>query len=607
MEKSRKGERRITLGQVAGRYLNAVWPERWWTLAAVVFWAAGLGITIIIPLYYKEFIDILTKSTPGPDSVPSLLHIIVIVVCLNLVMWAFYRLSTVAAIHFESRTIQALRNEAFEYLLDHSYIFFANHFAGALVQKVNRYANAFDSIAEHLLWDFTQVIVRLAGVTVGLWFFSQKLALLMLAGGCAMIIVHIIAAFWKIRYDLRKAAQDTVVTATLADAITNHTTIQSFAQNFFEFRLFHAATLSLRRLTVSSWSVSAIIEALQHGLLIVTELSLLYFGVLYWQAGLITVGTFVLMHTYYVQMADTLWNFGRVIRGIYQNVADGKEMVEILATPHDVVDAPHAKKLAVTHGEVRFDNALFYYHAGRSVLDRINLAIRPGERVGLVGPSGAGKSTLVKLLFRFYDLAGGKITIDGQDISTVTQESLRGQVSLVPQDPILFHRTLMDNIRYGRQGATDAEVIHAAKLAHCHEFIEALPAKYQTFVGERGIKLSGGERQRVAIARAILKNAPILVLDEATSSLDSHSEMLIQDALDVLMKGKTTIVIAHRLSTIRKMDRILVMNEGKILEEGTHEGLIRKRSGLYKKLWSLQAGGFIPDDAPVEEKKEEVI
>ncbi len=221
--------------------------------------------------------------------------------------------------------------------------------------------------------------------------------------------------------------------------------------------------------------------------------------------------------------------------------------------------------------------------------------IAPGEKIALVGPSGAGKSTITKLLLRLYDINSGAIEIDGQNIAEVTQESLRNAIAFVPQEPVLFHRTLMENIRYGRRDATDAEVIDAAKKAHCHEFIAALPEGYNTYVGERGIKLSGGERQRVAIARAILKDAPILVLDEATSSLDSESEHLIQDALEVLMRGKTVIVIAHRLSTIMKMDRIVVLEGGQVVAEGTHEELLQQ-GGLYHKLWSIQAGGFIVDE-----------
>jgi ATP-binding cassette subfamily B protein len=266
-------------------------------------------------------------------------------------------------------------------------------------------------------------------------------------------------------------------------------------------------------------------------------------------------------------------------------------MVEILETPHEIVDKVGAKDLGVDKGEVEFKDVHFAFNENKDVFSGINLDIKGGEKVALIGPSGAGKSTTVKLLLRLYDLKFGSILIE--DIKEVTQESLHRNISLVPQDPILFHRSLMENIRYGREGASDEEVAEAARLAHCAEFIESLPLKYETLVGERGIKLSGGERQRIAIARAILKNAPILILDEATSSLDSHSESLIQDALGKLMENKTSIVIAHRLSTIRKMDRVIVIDDGRVSEQGSHDELLKNEDGLYKKLWNLQAGGFL--------------
>ncbi|MCX6742753.1 MAG: ATP-binding cassette domain-containing protein, partial [Candidatus Parcubacteria bacterium] len=254
-------------------------------------------------------------------------------------------------------------------------------------------------------------------------------------------------------------------------------------------------------------------------------------------------------------------------------------------TPHEIQDVPEAKDLEVTAGKIEYQEASFNYNETRSVLKKFNLVIKPGEKIALIGPSGAGKTTIVRLLLRLYDLTSGKILIDNQNIARVTQESLWHNISLVPQDPILFHRSLMENIRYGNFKASEKEILKAAKLAHCHEFISKLSDGYNTYVGERGIKLSGGERQRVAIARAILHNTPILILDEATSSLDSESEMLIQKALDELMKNKTVIAIAHRLSTIRKMDRIIVIGEKGIVEEGTHDSLIAQKTGLYKKLY----------------------
>jgi ATP-binding cassette subfamily B protein len=272
-------------------------------------------------------------------------------------------------------------------------------------------------------------------------------------------------------------------------------------------------------------------------------------------------------------------------------------MVYIMEQPHGVRDIDGAKPLVVTDGEIDFkDTRFFFKDASAPILSHFDLRIEGRQKVALVGPSGAGKSTVTRLLLRLFNVTGGGIEIDGQNIARVTQESLRDAISYVPQEPVLFHRSLMENIRYGRRDASDEEVIEAAKKAHCHEFIEALPLRYETYVGERGVRLSGGERQRVAIARAILKNAPILVLDEATSSLDSQSEWLIQDALETLMQQKTVIVIAHRLSTVMKMDRIVVLEKGAIVADGTHAELL-ERGGLYHKLWNIQAGGFLQEDS----------
>ena len=343
-----------------------------------------------------------------------------------------------------------------------------------------------------------------------------------------------------------------------------------------------------------TWDMREISSMVQTLLLFIVEFVVFYYAVKFWQKDAITVGTFVLIQIYVIGVANQLWNLNRIIRNFYQSMTDSREMLEIMILPYEIRNTPDAQELMIKEGKIELKDVSFTYGStNKEILRGINVSVTPGEKVGLIGPSGAGKTTVTRLLLRLHNLTSGEILIDNQDISQVTQESLRENISLVPQDPILFHRSLMENIRYGRRDATNEEVIAAAKLAHCDEFIDVLPKKYETLVGERGVKLSGGERQRIAIARAILKNAPILILDEATSSLDSHSESLIQEALDTLMKGKTSIVIAHRLSTIRKMDRIIVMENGSILEEGTHSGLIEKEGSLYKKLWDLQMGGFI--------------
>jgi ATP-binding cassette subfamily B protein len=287
---------------------------------------------------------------------------------------------------------------------------------------------------------------------------------------------------------------------------------------------------------------------------------------------------------------------GGNVRRIYEAMADANEMTEILLTPHEIVDEKRAAVLTVLKGVVEFRDVQFsYIGGGNLVLQDFSLKTKPGERVGIVGPSGGGKSTVLKLLVRLHDVNSGAILIDHQDISVVTQASLHRNIAYVPQEPILFHRSLMENIRYSKPVATDEEVIQAAKLAHCHEFISNFPAGYQTLVGERGVKLSGGERQRVAIARAILMDAPILVLDEATSSLDSESEVYIQDSLAKLVIGRTVIAVAHRLSTIRKMDRIVVVKDGHIIEEGSHDLLVKIENGLYQRLWNLQSTDLLSD------------
>jgi ATP-binding cassette subfamily B protein len=563
---------------------------------------AGLGTYILAnifelmaPLYYKRFFDVVSTSLVRETATQLLLSIIVSVLIINAMRWVCYRIGSVMINYFESHVMAKLRQQAFDYTIGHSYTFFANTFTGSLTQKIGRFARAFERLYDTLVYSLIPLLVYTVGVIIVVWHQEPQLAWAIIVWAIIIGTFSISYSRWKLKYDLASSAADTKAAAQLADSLTNHNTISSFSASDFETGAYEGVTNDQARATLKTWNLGELMSATQGALSVIIEFVVFYFAIKYWSIGRIGVGTFVLVQVYIIGLSQRLWGLSNIVRNIYESLGDSREMVDILQTTHEVADVKDAKDLVVSEGVIEIKDASFEFNSSRQVLKNINLKINSGEKVALIGPSGAGKSTVVRLLTRMYNLEKGEILIDGQDIQKVKQESLRHNISLVPQDPILFHRSLMENIRYGKRDATNEEVIEAARLAHCDEFIESLPQKYETLVGERGIKLSGGERQRVAIARAILKNAPILILDEATSSLDSHSESLIQDALDKLMKGKTTIVIAHRLSTIRKMDRIIVLRHGEIIEEGEHEALLKRDESLYRTLWELQAGGFITE------------
>jgi ATP-binding cassette subfamily B protein len=556
-------------------------------------------LQVYVPVLYKDFFNILADVSGTPASktavAPNLVGIVILILVLNLIIWFLNRAATVIQNFFQAKAIAKLKQDAFEYMFQHSYSFFANNFTGSLTQRVNRFGRAFDTLADQVIWTILPIGINVIGIVIVLWYVKPIISIIVFVWVVGFFLFNYLFSLWKVKYDIRTAEIDSKATGLLSDDITNHNAVQLFTSYPYEVKNYKDVTDEQARATTLGWNLSAVIDSVQLGFVVIVEFLLFYISIHYWVMGLFTIGTFVLIQVYLIGLGARLWNFARLIRNIYESFADAKEMLDIMLMPHEIKDAPAAKKLIVTKGDIEFKNLTFNFNENRRVLDGINLRIESGEKVALVGPSGAGKSTFVRLILRLYEAGSGAILIDGQDIAKITQESLRQNVSFVPQEPILFHRSLKDNIRYGQRNATDDEVFIAARLAHCDEFIKDLPFGYDTYVGERGIKLSGGERQRIAIARAILKNAPILILDEATSSLDSESEHLIQDALDTLMRGKTVIVIAHRLSTIRKMNRIIVLENGKIKEQGTHEELLGLPGSLYQKLWNLQAGGFIAD------------
>ncbi|HUX35854.1 MAG TPA: ABC transporter ATP-binding protein [Candidatus Paceibacterota bacterium] len=584
-----------TKTQVLKEYWKAIQPYK-----AVGFFIVALLVipsimAIFIPILYKHFFDLLTGSATRAETAPLLVQTILYILILNGILWAAYRAATFLASGFQAKVMAKLKENSFDYILGHSYTFFANRFTGSIIQRINRFSRSFEVLTDRLFWNVIPLFIRIVGMVIVVWLIEPAIALIIIALVFSFLIFNYFFARWKMKYDIERAEAESFSTAVLSDAVTNHTTIQLFNGEKSESNYFKEVADDQARVTAFTWNLNGATDAVQSGLITLAEFSLFYFSIGYWQSGIFTIGTFVLIQSYLIGLSGQLWDFSRVIRDFYQSFADAKELVDMVILPKDIVDAPGAKPLEIKNGSINFENVSFNFNETRKILDKFNLSIPGGQKVAFVGPSGSGKSTIVRLIMRLYDVSGGKISLDGQDIRHVKLASLRNSVAFVPQDPILFHRTLLENIRYGRPDSSDEEVKRAAELAHCNEFIKGLPQGYETYVGERGIKLSGGERQRIAIARAMLKGAPILILDEATSSLDSHSESLVQDALDKLMKGKTAIVVAHRLSTIRKMDRIVVIANGVIREEGTHEKLSKKEGGLYSKLWALQAGGFLAD------------
>lgn len=594
----------------AGAVFRAYWGEikrHPYYFAGVIFFVIGLQATSLIsPLFMRRFFNELQTLTPADDAVHVLLGTLLLIALTWGFDWIFYRLEQVANQALEARVMERLYTKSFEYLMRHSHNFFISNFAGSLVHKTGRYARSFEVLFDTIITQFFPTTLFVIGATIVLFIRNHTLGAILASWDVIFILLQIYLS--RLRQPIRnlRSAADTKLTGTISDSISNQSTVSLFAATPYETTRFAKVVSEWRGALTRSWSSDGWVQGLLGLFMTAVQVALMFVAILLWGKGLLTLGDFYLIQAYLLGTFNRLIGINFSLRRFYDAYTDAAEMVTILETPHEITDKPKAKKLSVEAGSIEFKNVFFRFNIETEILHDFNLAVKGGQKVALVGPSGAGKSTITKLLLRMYDVTSGTVAIDGQDIASVTQDSLRRAISFVPQEPVLFHRTLMENIRYGRQNATDAEVIEAAKKANCHEFISALPLGYETLVGERGIKLSGGERQRVAIARAILKNAPILVLDEATSSLDSQSELLIQQALDVLMEGKTVLVIAHRLSTIMKMDRIIVMERGKVVADGTH-GELLSQGGLYAHLWNIQAGGFIlsDDEKTLDENVEE--
>jgi ATP-binding cassette subfamily B protein len=467
----------------------------------------------------------------------------------------------------------------------------ANSFAGSTVRKITRGMWALDMLNDTVLLGLFPSFVMLVGSTVLLGVRWPVMGAVVGAGALLYIAVTVALTLGFVAPAARLGnAWDTRMGGALADAVTCNAVVKAFGAETREEQRLSRVIDKWRHRTRRAWLRGTFNGSLQNVMLAAMQAAMLGVGIMLWLEGRAGVGDIAFALTMFLVLQGYLRDVGMLVRQLQRSVNDMEELAQLTRQPLGIDDKPGAGELAVERGEIRFEHVAFRYDAHATPLySDFSVRIAPGERVGLIGHSGSGKTTFIKLIQRLYDINDGRITIDGQDIASVKQASLRAQIAIVQQEPLLFHRSLAENIAYARPSASRAEIMRAAQLANADEFIAGLPHGYDTLVGERGVKLSGGERQRVAIARAFLADAPVLIFDEATSSLDSESEALIQQAMERLMVGRTTLVVAHRLSTVRSLDRLLVLDKGRIVEEGSHDALIRLDRGLYRRLFERQA------------------
>lgn len=565
--------------------------HKWELVLAMLVPVSNLGISVGVPYFIGRILGTLTQPH---DSIKNY---VIGLVAVSLASVVLNYVSFKNLFSLQPKVMTELQEEALVALMRRGTSFHNSRVSGKLVSDAIDYAQSYLQLCNAFIIDIISflAIVLLGVVLVGLHSWLIGLILLLMAAmaiGSGIWFRQRMAPRRKIRKEAGK-----VVTAHISDTIVNNLTVKTFGNEAYELSRHRSLARTLEKVRSDDWYLVATDGSYRNLALLLFQIAFVLIAVYQIRHNPALLGTSIFAFSYTITISNRLFQVGTMARAIEDSLMLASPITEMLQELPEVQDTPGARELAVTKGAINYNAVSFHYadaSAHQHVFKNLDLHIKPGEKVGLVGPSGGGKSTLTRLLLRFEDIQDGSITIDGQDIAKITQTSLRHHIAYVPQEPLLFHRTIAENIAYGNLDADMSAIRNAAKQAYADGFITTLPKGYDTLVGERGVKLSGGQRQRIAIARAILKDAPILVLDEATAALDSESEVVIQKALDKLMEKRTTIVIAHRLSTIQRMDRIVVMSDGKIVEQGSHKELL-EQNNLYARLWARQSGGFIED------------